>query len=276
MNSRLHAEHSAQIFGGKPEQYLAIHEMIDGNKVASSSIFGRFFMHHYDIGGEILYALFGKTIKVNSKIKVDTKEILLQHLIEDYDQIPVLQNWMSAFGTDSTVSIRMNLHIQDDVNEIKNLLSSDQYLSGLSTAEIKKIESVIGLAKFTKDPMILESKVRYMVFGHATGLHLAEKILGEKIGKFWTLDVLTRYYEYKFDKGIFTHKDVPNLLQWAEKIEDKEWMHAPKDYDRFDAKYIKKRMIEIKKSNTFGIPAEEKEEERETGMNYHRTPCNLD
>lgn len=92
MNKYEHADNSVKIFGGKPEQYLEIHELIDSNKVVTPSIFGRFFLHHFDVGLVILETIFGKNTKDK---KVPVRHVLIQHLLEDYGCLVTFENhWL--------------------------------------------------------------------------------------------------------------------------------------------------------------------------------------
>ena len=90
------------------------------------------------------------------------------------------------------------------------------------------------------------------VFGHATGIYLAERFLGRKINGYSTLDLLKAYYEVRFQKV----PSISDYIEWW--IEEKNWMKwvdltsAHFDYINSPIR-VKKQMIKIIGENSFGI-----------------------
>jgi hypothetical protein len=244
MNYREHAKHSAIIFGGKPENYEPIHQIIDGNKIASTSVYTRFYMHHYDVGGAILEKLFGKSIG-----EVPVKKILLQHLLEDYGQVPLFKDWIRNGGIMPMRYCTVNpTKKPGDAEYIQRRLKEMHCAVSIET--IEKIEDLLSLRYFTDSKQILdrpESPMNCCVFGHATGIYFAEKFLPPVMDGVDTLDLLTRYYSIRFQK-------VPTLMDYVgDWIEKKDWMLGPVINDRHDPAKVKALMDKVLTENDFGI-----------------------
>lgn len=88
----VHARNSARKFGGKPEDYLAIHHWFDQSKEHMSDMRHRALRHH-TAGIYECERVFGTSL-VNSDGKtVYTRYIGEQHIIEDLGFIPSLEDW---------------------------------------------------------------------------------------------------------------------------------------------------------------------------------------
>jgi hypothetical protein len=120
MKPFLHAAISAKKYGGKPEDYQALHEFFDRSK-ASYPSFEHRAIYHNSWGIFELQERFGSTI-VNSDGKtVSTRDIGEDHVIQDLGFIPTLEQCINALKTkDSlwlsgtrkkmkTVSMKLNL-----------------------------------------------------------------------------------------------------------------------------------------------------------------------
>lgn len=90
-----HAKSSAKLFGGKPEDYLDIHNWLDGTKEGFCDFRHRALRHHAQ-GLFELERVFGVTI-INSEGKhVPVRYIGEAHVIEDCGRIPSLSDWLSC------------------------------------------------------------------------------------------------------------------------------------------------------------------------------------
>lgn len=250
MNYRKHAENSATIFGGIPEDYFEIHKTINGGEISTTSPYGNFYLHHYDVGGVILEGLFGCKIG-----NVPVKNILLQHLIEDYGQVPLFKDWIRNGGTMPLNCCVLKPFKKDgDFEYVKKRLLEKGY-KNINTRTIRKIEGLLTLRYFTNDKEILnrpDSPMNCCVFGHATGIYLAERFLGREINGYDTLDLLKAYYDIRFQKV----PSISDYIEWW--IEEKNWMKwvdltsAHFDYINSPIR-VKKQMIKIIGENSFGI-----------------------
>lgn len=92
MNSYFHAKASAKRWGGTPEDYIAIHEFIDGSKKAFGDVRHRALLHN-TFGIWVVQEIFGRILKINNK-DVAVREIAEQHVLEDLGFIPTVGNWL--------------------------------------------------------------------------------------------------------------------------------------------------------------------------------------
>ena len=89
-----HAESSARVFGGKPEDYLAIHNWFDETKIAYGDFRHRALRHH-TFGISECVKLFGDYIVNSNGKKIPVRYIAEQHVLEDCGgRIPTLQDWL--------------------------------------------------------------------------------------------------------------------------------------------------------------------------------------
>ncbi|MGH9454241.1 MAG: DUF6915 family protein, partial [Terriglobia bacterium] len=88
-----HAESSARKFGGKAEDYLAIHRWFDQSKACFPDFRHRAFLHHA-AGIFLAETAFGVgTLNSAGKV-VPVRYLGEQHVREDLGRIPTLQDWL--------------------------------------------------------------------------------------------------------------------------------------------------------------------------------------
>lgn len=93
MNPWHHAQSSAARFGGKPEDYLAVHQWFDESKAFLPDLRHRALRHHAE-GIFLAERLFGPVIRNTSGRDVPTRFIGEQHVKEDLGRIPTVQDWL--------------------------------------------------------------------------------------------------------------------------------------------------------------------------------------
>ena len=89
----IHARSSAKRFGGRAEDYLAIHEKIDSTKMAHAEVTHR-CVFHSAFGIYIIEDIFGRTLINSDGKEVFVRDIAEQHVIEDLGYIPSLSDWL--------------------------------------------------------------------------------------------------------------------------------------------------------------------------------------
>ena len=89
-----HAESSARKFGGKAEDYLAIHNWFDESKSFFTDFRHRALRHHAE-GIFLCERIFGVAIVNNEGKQVPVRYIGEQHVREDLGRIPTAQDWLS-------------------------------------------------------------------------------------------------------------------------------------------------------------------------------------
>ncbi len=91
-----HAVSSAEKWGGTPEDYLPIHELIDSSKLAFPDARHRALTHNSWFITFILEKIFGPVITNTDGAKVPVRHIGERHVHEDYDDfMPSPQDFLA-------------------------------------------------------------------------------------------------------------------------------------------------------------------------------------
>lgn len=92
----IHAVSSAKRFGGKPEDYLEIHNLMDSSKGAICDNRHRALTHNSWFLSVILERIFGVVITNSNGRKVSVRDIGEQHVSEDFRGrfIPSAQDYL--------------------------------------------------------------------------------------------------------------------------------------------------------------------------------------
>ena len=95
----LHAKSSVRKWGGKPEDYLHIHEWFDETKAWLGNSFHRMFRHHSE-GIFLCEEKFGKSFKNSENKTVYTRYVGEQHVKEDCNNyIPSAKEWVQVMNS---------------------------------------------------------------------------------------------------------------------------------------------------------------------------------
>lgn len=89
----MHSRNSVKRWGGVPEDYLPIHDFIDSTKAALPDMRHRAILHNA-FGIFLVEKVFGTFITNSKGIKVQTRDIAEDHVIEDLGYIPTLQDYL--------------------------------------------------------------------------------------------------------------------------------------------------------------------------------------
>jgi len=88
-----HAESSARKYGGKPEDYLPLHNWFDQSKSYHADFRHRALRHHAE-GIFLCETIFGVAIKNSDNRMVPVRFIGEQHVKEDLGFIPSAADWL--------------------------------------------------------------------------------------------------------------------------------------------------------------------------------------
>ncbi len=93
----IHAESSARRFGGKPEDYLEIHNLMDSSKGAICDNRHRALTHNAWFLSVILERIFGVVITNSDGRRVSVRDVGEQHVSEDFRNrfIPSAQDYLA-------------------------------------------------------------------------------------------------------------------------------------------------------------------------------------
>lgn len=88
-----HARNSVRKYGGKPEDYQAIHDFFDSSKATLPDMRHRAILHS-SFGIFVLERVFGTYITNSSGRQVCVRDIGEDHVIEDLGFIPTPEKWL--------------------------------------------------------------------------------------------------------------------------------------------------------------------------------------
>jgi hypothetical protein len=111
MIPQIHSEQSAKRYGGKWEDYIDIHELMDSSKAAYSTNAHRILTHNSWFTTTIIPKIFGE-MRINSDGKrYSTKDVAEFHCLEDFRMkfIPTVQDYIEDMGTPAWINNAMGV-----------------------------------------------------------------------------------------------------------------------------------------------------------------------
>lgn len=98
MKPWIHAESSARRFGGKPEDYIEIHNLLDSSKGTIADQRHRALTHNAWFLSVVLERIFGVNVTNSDGKLVSVREIGEQHVLEDFRGkfIPSAQDYLQT------------------------------------------------------------------------------------------------------------------------------------------------------------------------------------
>lgn len=95
-NPMIHARSSVKRWGGKVEDYLAIHKLLDSPKATMNNNTSRMLTHNTWFAYEVIPLIFGYNIINSDGRSVDVVDIAMLHIAEDFRHkfIPTPQDYL--------------------------------------------------------------------------------------------------------------------------------------------------------------------------------------
>lgn len=95
-NPLIHSKSSVKRWGGKAEDYIAIHELIDSPKASMNNNASRCLTHNTWFAYTIIPKVFGYNIINSDGKSVDTVDIAMLHIAEDFRMkfVPTPQDYL--------------------------------------------------------------------------------------------------------------------------------------------------------------------------------------
>lgn len=114
-NPEIHAKSSVKRWGGKVEDYLAIHELLDSPKETMNNNTSRMLTHNVWFCYKIIPKIFGYNITNSDGRSVDTIDIAMLHVAEDFRMkfVPTVQDYLKHLD----VQPWMNNGVKDIENQ---------------------------------------------------------------------------------------------------------------------------------------------------------------
>jgi hypothetical protein len=111
-----HSLSSVKKWGGVVEDYLPIHSWFDASKEMMADFRHRALRHHAE-GIFMCETIFGPTIKISTGREIPTRWIGEQHVLEDLNRIPSMQDWFSNITPKSWMGSAKKLSVELENNE---------------------------------------------------------------------------------------------------------------------------------------------------------------
>jgi len=95
-NPLIHAKSSVKRWGGKVEDYLPLHELLDSPKVTMNNNTARMLTHNVWFCYQIIPKIFGYNLINSDGKSVDTVDIAMLHVAEDFRMkfVPTAQDYL--------------------------------------------------------------------------------------------------------------------------------------------------------------------------------------
>lgn len=114
-NPEIHAKSSVKRWGGTIEDYIAIHELLDSPKETMNNNTSRMLTHNVWFCYKIIPMIFGYNITNSDGRSVDTIDIAMLHVAEDFRMkfVPTVQDYLKHLD----VQPWMNNGVKDIENQ---------------------------------------------------------------------------------------------------------------------------------------------------------------
>jgi hypothetical protein len=97
MKPWIHAKSSARRYGGKPEDYLPIHDFMDSSKAHIADVRHRAIFHS-SFGCYIVEKVFGTTLTNSDGKEYSVRDVAEDHIIEDLGRIPTVHEYFESMA----------------------------------------------------------------------------------------------------------------------------------------------------------------------------------
>ena len=112
MKPIVHARLSAKKYGGKPEDYLKIHDWFDSTKAALPDVRHRMILHN-SFGCFLAEQLFGHLLTNSDNKTVSVRDIAEDHVIEDIGFIPTIERCLAGLPVQPWMSGGVKKYTED-------------------------------------------------------------------------------------------------------------------------------------------------------------------
>lgn len=91
----IHGKNSVKRWGGKIDDYQAIHDFLDSSKAHVADMRHRAILHS-SFGIYIAEKVFGEGVTTSDGLHVSVRDVCEQHIIEDLGRIPSVQEYLEG------------------------------------------------------------------------------------------------------------------------------------------------------------------------------------
>lgn len=109
-----HAVSSASRWGGKPEDYMHIHEWFDETKNHFGDFRHRAVRHHTEGIAECT-SVFGAVLENSEGAKIPVRWIAEQHVTEDFGRLVTLHEWLQCIRPEPWMTRARKLSQEEEI-----------------------------------------------------------------------------------------------------------------------------------------------------------------
>lgn len=128
-NPLIHSKSSVKRWGGKVEDYLPLHELIDSPKATMNNNSSRLLTHNTWFAYTIMPKIFGYNITNSDGKSVDVVDIAMLHIAEDFRMkfVPTAQDYLQHIQVqawfNNGVKVLDSQEAQDEVTKLLTKIS---------------------------------------------------------------------------------------------------------------------------------------------------------
>ncbi len=224
-----HALISRKTYGGCWQDYIEVHSFLDSSKAACAHFKHRFFLHHRE-GIELGAMIFGAEIVNGDNEKIQTRQLLTDHLIEDLGSEVTVDDWAGALFPSKTDSFYKFLARRRDLVESGKAPGENELLRAFNL----KSEDIARVKSFLNRPLESSQHPAALLITHNSfGVFLAEKLFGcafiKDCGKAAGDDSKQQLVAVRevFERLIFLRmKSVPSPSEILARSATEDWMRG--------------------------------------------------
>lgn len=169
-----HAQISAKTHGGRWQDYIEVHSLLDSSKATCAHYKHRFLLHHRE-GIELGARIFGANLTTSENKTVETRRILTEHLIEDVGRVVSVEDWARDLLPNENEPFNKFLAKKRAVIEADGIAGENELLATFNLSE----QDRAAVKKFLRFPLETSAHPAALLISHNSfAVFLAEKIFG--------------------------------------------------------------------------------------------------
>jgi hypothetical protein len=202
----VHARSSARRFGGTPETYLPIHELMDLSKSAHATVKHRLVFHH-KLGRSLIARVLGPIPAV------DVPAVVTQHTVEDLGFEPTIDDYLEA-------AVNIEPWVTRPVTSVQRQCENSVARWGGTPEDYLRVHELMDLVRLEEAPA--DPVTGRAALHHAFGCFVVERALGTTLRLPGGRTVHVR--DVAEQHVLFELRRIPDLTHWTELLKLEHWM----------------------------------------------------
>jgi hypothetical protein len=144
-----HAKSSAKQFGGKYQDYLEVHNLIDSSRAVIGDVRHRMLTHNTWFTETVLPRIFGESVKNSEGKRIPIRSIAERHILEDYGDlfVPTPQD----FAESIPLAKWMNNAEEGEVPPSRKMMAGEKPVAPIDSSKYVIDEQIVKKVKETLD-----------------------------------------------------------------------------------------------------------------------------